>query len=44
MNSISGGLYLDMTLVMFKIYIWGSKGEGFEVCRHVLRGDEIANL
>ena len=44
MNSISSGLYLDMTLVMFKIYIWGSKGEGFEVFRHVLRGEEIANL
>lgn len=44
MNSISGGLYLDMTLVMFKIYIWGSKGEGFEIFRHVLRGEEIANL
>ena len=33
-----------MTLVMFKIYIWGSKGEGFEIFRHVLRGEEIANL
>ena len=44
MNSISSGLYLDMTLVMFKIYIWGSKGEGFEVFRHVLRGEEIDNL
>ena len=44
MNSISSGLYLDMTLVMFKIYIWGSKGEGFEIFRHVLRGEEIANL
>ena len=44
MNSISSGLYLDMTLVMYKIYIWGSKGEGFEVFRHVLRGEEIANL
>ena len=43
MNSISGGLYLDMTLVMFKIYIWGSKGEGFEIFRHVLRGDGIVN-
>lgn len=44
MNSISSGLYLDMTLIMFKIYIWGSKGEGFEVFRHVLRGEEIENL
>ena len=44
MNSISSGLYLDMTLVMFKIYIWGSKGEGFEVFRHVLRGEEIDSL
>ena len=44
MNSISSGLYLDMTLVMFKIYIWGSKGEGFEIFRHVLRGEEIANI
>lgn len=44
MNSISSGLYLDMTLVMFKIYIWGSKGEGFEIFRHVLRGEEILNL
>ena len=43
MNSISGGLYLDMTLVMFKIYIWGSKGEGFEIFRHVLRGEGIVN-
>ena len=33
-----------MTLVMFKIYIWGSKGEGFEIFRHVLRGEEIANI
>ena len=44
MNSISSGLYLDMTLIMFKIYIWGSKGEGFEIFRHVLRGEEISNL
>ena len=44
MNSISSGLYLDMTLVMFKIYIWGSKGEGFEIFRHILRGEEIANI
>lgn len=44
MNSISCGLYLDMTLIMFKIYIWGSKGEGFEVFRHILRGEEISNL
>ena len=44
MNSISSGLYLDMTLVMFKIYIWGSKGEGFHIFRHVLRGEEIANI
>ena len=44
MNSISSGLYLDMTLVMFKIYIWGSRGEGFEIFRHVLRGEEISSL
>lgn len=44
MNSISCGLYLEMTLVTFKIFIWGSRGEGFEIFKHVLRGDEINNL
>lgn len=44
MNSISTGIYLEMSLITFKILIWGSKGEGFEIFRHVLRGEEIDKL
>ncbi|MEF9990592.1 MAG: hypothetical protein RRZ84_03870 [Romboutsia sp.] len=44
MNSISSGIYLEMSLVTFRIFIWSSKGEGFEIFKHVLRGEEISNL
>ncbi len=44
MNSISCGLFIEMSLVTFRIFIWGSKGEGFEIFKHVLRGDELNNL
>lgn len=44
MNSISCGLYLERSLVTFRIFLWGAKGEGFEIFKHVLRGDEIDSL
>ena len=44
MNSISAGIYLQMSLVTFRIFLWGAKGECYEIFRHVLVGDEIKNL
>ncbi len=44
MNSISAGIYLQMSLVTFRLFLWGAKGECFEIFRHVLIGDEIKNL
>ena len=44
MNSISTGIYLERSLVTFSIFIWTSRGEGFEIFKHVLRGIEINNL
>ncbi|MGL4912411.1 MAG: hypothetical protein ACRC3Y_08265 [Romboutsia sp.] len=44
MNSISSGIYIDKTLIIYKIFIWGAKGEGFEIFRHVLLGEEIDKL
>lgn len=44
MNSISTGLYIEMSLVTYRIFIWSAKGEGFEIFKHVLRGEEISNL
>jgi hypothetical protein len=44
MNSISCGLYLERSLVTFRIFLWSAKGEGFEIFKHVLRGDEIDAL
>lgn len=44
MNSISSGIYIDQTLIVYKIFIWGSKGEGFEIFRHILLGKEIDSL
>lgn len=44
MNSISTGLFIEMSLVTYRIFIWSSKGEGFEIFKHVLRGEEIAKL
>ncbi|RDY23119.1 hypothetical protein CHF27_009750 [Romboutsia maritimum] len=44
MNSISTGIYLEKSLITFRIFIWGSKGEGFEIFKHVLRGEEISKL
>ena len=44
MNSISCGIYLERSLVTFRIFLWGSKGEGFEIFKHVLRGEEIDSL
>lgn len=44
MNSISAGIYCEMALITFRIFIWGAKGEGFEIFKHVLRGEEIDRL
>ena len=44
LNSISSGLFLEKTLITFRIFIWTSKGEGFEIFKHVLRGSEINKL
>ncbi|RDY27926.1 hypothetical protein CHL78_007945 [Romboutsia weinsteinii] len=44
MNSISTGIYLEMSLITYRIFIWSSKGEGFEIFKHVLRGEEISKL
>lgn len=44
MNSISAGIYLQMSLVTFRLFLWGAKGECFEIFRHVLLGDEIKKL
>lgn len=44
MNSISTGLYLEKSFVTFNIFIWTSRGEGFEIFKHVLRGSEINEL
>lgn len=33
-----------MSVVTFRVFIWGSKGEGFEIFKHVLRKDEIEAL
>ena len=44
MNSISSGLFLEKTLITFRIFIWTSRGEGFEIFKHVLRGSEINEL
>lgn len=44
MNSISAGIYLQMSLVTYRLFLWGAKGECFEIFRHVLIGDEIKNL
>lgn len=41
MNSISSGLFIENTLITFRIFIWTSRGEGFEIFKHVLRGNEI---
>lgn len=44
MNSISTGLYLEKSFVTFNIFIWTSRGEGFAIFKHVLRGEEINKL
>ena len=44
LNSISCGLFIEMSVVTFRVFIWGSKGEGFEIFKHVLRKDEIEAL
>lgn len=44
MNSISSGIYLEKGFVTFRIFIWTSRGEGFEIFKHVLRGSEIEKL
>ena len=41
MNSISTELYLEKSFVTFNIFIWMSRGEGFAIFKHVLRGEEI---
>lgn len=44
MNSISCGLFIEMSVITFRIFIWGSKGEGFEIFKHILRKEEIETL
>ncbi|MGL5752855.1 MAG: hypothetical protein ACRCXT_20110 [Paraclostridium sp.] len=44
MNSISCGLFLEMSVVTFRVFIWSSKGEGFEIFKHILRKEEIEVL
>ena len=44
MNSISTGLYLEKSFITFNIFIWTSRGEGFVIFKHVLRGGEISKL
>ena len=44
MNSISTGLYLEKSFITFNIFIWTSRGEGFVIFKHVLRGGEINKL
>lgn len=44
MNSISTGIYLEKSLITYRVFIWGSKGEGFEIFKHVLLKDEINDL
>lgn len=44
MNSISAGLYLEKSFITFDIFIWTSRGEGFAIFKHVLRGEEINKL
>ncbi|MCR8744085.1 hypothetical protein [Romboutsia lituseburensis] len=44
MNSISSGIYLEKSLITYRIFIWGSKGEGFEIFKHVFIGEEISNI
>lgn len=44
MNSVSTGLYLEKSFITFNIFIWTSRGEGFVIFKHVLRGGEINKL
>ncbi|MGL5347011.1 MAG: hypothetical protein ACRDA3_06645 [Peptostreptococcaceae bacterium] len=44
MNSISSGIYLEKSLITFRIFLWGAKGEGFEIFKHALVGEEINSL
>ena len=44
MNSISTGLYLEKSFITFNIFIWTSRGEGFAIFKHILRGEEINKL
>ena len=44
MNSINCGIYCERTLLTYRIFIWGSKGEGYEIFKHVLRREEIEAL
>ncbi len=44
MHSISSGIYLDKSLITFRIFIWGSKGECYEIFKHVLIGKEIKSI
>ncbi len=44
MNSISTGLYLEKSFITFNVFIWTSRGEGFAIFKHILRGGEINSL
>lgn len=44
MHSISSGIYLEKSLITFRIFIWGSKGECYEIFKHVLIGEEIKSI
>ncbi len=44
MNSISAGIYCERSLITYRVFIWGSKGEGYEIFKHVLCGEEIESI
>ena len=44
MHSISSGIYLEKNLITFRIFVWGSKGECYEIFKHVLIGDELKSI
>ncbi len=44
MHSISSGIYLEKNLITFRIFVWGSKGECYEIFKHVLIGEELKSI
>ena len=41
MNSISSGIYCERCLATFRIFIWGARGECYEIFKHVIRKEEM---